>query len=73
MIKIYGKPNCPNCETAKNMLESKGIFYKYFDVSVNEEALSFVKSIGAKSVPVVFDEDELIGNFIQFKHYFSNL
>jgi len=69
MIKVFGKPSCPNCVTAKSLLQSKGVFYEYFDVSVNQDALEFVKSKGAKSVPVVFDEDEMIGGFNELKKY----
>lgn len=30
-IKIYSKSNCPNCTTAKRLLDDKGIGYSEFD------------------------------------------
>jgi glutaredoxin len=32
---IYGKKNCPYCEKAKELLDSKGIGYEYFDVMLD--------------------------------------
>ena len=31
-IVIYSKSNCPNCTTAKRLLDDKGIGYNEFDV-----------------------------------------
>lgn len=40
MITIYGKVNCPACNTAKSVLEAKGIEFEYkqmdTDFSVDE-------------------------------------
>lgn len=51
---VYGKPNCPSCAKAKNLLESKGKEYVYVDVSENQEAYSYLVSNGFRSVPQVF-------------------
>ena len=29
MFKVYGKTNCPSCVAAKQLLEKKGVDYKY--------------------------------------------
>lgn len=67
MYTVYGKPNCPNCLSAKAMLEQKGIDYKYVDVMLDDGALTMLKSIGAKSVPQVFLNEHHIGDFAALK------
>lgn len=52
---VYGKPNCPYCDRAKDLLESKGIEYKYIDVTQNPDALRFIKEeMGMRTVPQIF-------------------
>lgn len=51
---VYGKPNCPFCDKAKNLLESKGKEYVYVDVSENQDAYNYLVSNGFRSVPQVF-------------------
>lgn len=65
MFKIYGRktPVCSYCNAAEKHLTAKGIPYEYIDVAVDEEALAFIRSKGAKSVPQVYNGDTLIGGF----------
>jgi glutaredoxin len=41
-ITIYSKTNCPNCTTAKQLLESKGLVYKEIDIEVGDRLANFV-------------------------------
>lgn len=34
-ITIYGKSNCPSCDTAKQILTSKGVEYEYKQLDVD--------------------------------------
>lgn len=70
MFQVYGKPNCPDCLVAKGILESRNIFYEYYDVSTNQEALAFIKALGVRSVPVVFEEDKMIGGLSSLRDHF---
>lgn len=70
---IYGKPQCPNCDIAKNLLKSKGIVFEYKDISKSQEDLLFLKNLGAKSVPVVFIEGQLIGGLNELKDYVKEI
>lgn len=68
MYTIYGKPNCPNCEIAKNMLDSDKQSYQYVDVTQDSAALMYVKGLGAKSVPVVLKDDKHIGGLTELQN-----
>ena len=37
-IRIYSKTNCPNCSTAKRLLDDKGIGYNEFDAEAMTHA-----------------------------------
>lgn len=68
MYKVYGKPSCPNCDIAKNLLESKGEQFEYLDVTKDSAALMYVKGLGAKSVPVVLKDDKYIGGLQELQN-----
>ena len=52
-IKLYGKKNCPQCEQAKALLESKSLGYEYIDLGSNIEAMQEAKAKGWRSVPQI--------------------
>lgn len=59
MIKLYGKSvGCSNCTSAKARLEKYGIDYEFIDVTQNSEALSLIKSLGYRQVPVFENEGD---------------
>jgi glutaredoxin len=66
-FKVYGKPQCSFCVRAKMLLESKGIEYEYVDLLKDVEAMAYIKSSGAKTVPQIYDITEetptLVGGF----------
>lgn len=70
---IYGKPQCPNCDIAKNLLKSRNIGFDYKDISKSQEDFNFLKNLGAKSVPMVFIEGQLIGGLNELKNYMKEL
>ena len=53
-VKIYGKKNCPQCEQAKALLDSKSLGYEYIDLGSNIEAMREAKAKGWRSVPQIF-------------------
>jgi len=63
MFVIYGKKNCPFCEKAKDMLTRFDKEYAYIDVEEDQEAMDFIKSIGARSVPQIFYGKDLVGGY----------
>lgn len=59
MIKVYGKSvGCGNCTSAKARLDKYGIDYEFIDVTQNSEALSLIKSLGYRQVPVIENEGD---------------
>lgn len=68
MYTIYGKPNCANCEIAKNLLDNNKQSYQYIDVTQDSAALMYVKGLGAKSVPVVLKDDKYVGGLTELQN-----
>ena len=65
---VWSKYNCPYCEQAKQLLAQRGISYeerKIGDGYDKEELLAAVP--GARSVPQIFLDDELIGGFNELR------
>lgn len=69
MYTIYGKPNCPNCTKAKALMKEA---YNYVDVTQNVDAFNTLKMLGFKSVPVIYDDMELIGDYNALVRYLTN-
>ena len=60
MIKVYSKPQCPFCDRAKQLLESRGVEYTVIDVSANPEAREYLVAQGLRSVPQIYRGTTLI-------------
>ena len=62
-VKIYGKKNCPQCEQAKALLDSKSLGYEYIDLGSNIEAMREAKAKGWRSVPQIIIDDTHVGGY----------
>jgi thioredoxin reductase (NADPH) len=64
-VEIYTKEDCPYCEKAKDLFDSKGVEYEIYNVTDDEELFEEMveRSNGRKTAPEVFIDDELIGGF----------
>lgn len=78
VYEVYGKPNCPYCEKAKNLLDSKKLGYVYKDVTSDSQALGemtfkVTKNLGAppRTVPQIFKGDLYIGGFDKLQDSFK--
>ncbi len=64
-IVIYTKSGCPNCVTAKRLLDSKGIGYEEFDVQSPQHELAFALLItetpSARQLPQIFINNQRVG------------
>lgn len=68
MFTIYSKPQCPQCDQAKMLLELKGFEYETLTLGADftrEELLDKVPS--ARSFPVVFKGETLVGGLLDLK------
>jgi glutaredoxin len=60
MITVYSKPQCPFCDRAKQLLESRGVKYTVIDVSVTPGAKEYLVDQGLRSVPQIYRGTTLI-------------
>ena len=59
-LTVYTKDNCPFCDMAKALLETKGIEYTTVNVGVRTEARDYLVEQGLRSVPQIFNGTTLI-------------
>jgi glutaredoxin len=60
MITVYSKNECPFCDRAKQLLESRGVGYKEINVSEHPEAREYLLEQGLRSVPQIYRGTTLI-------------
>lgn len=61
-ITIYSKSGCPNCVTAKNLLQSLSIEYKEIDIETGDRLANFVANYPeARQMPQIFIGDQRVG------------
>ena len=71
-IQVYGKKNCPQCEQAKALLESKSLGYEYIDLGSNIEAMQEARAKGWRSVPQIFCNGEHVkGGLLELQEMLS--
>ena len=51
-IKVYGKPDCPNCDEMKNFLKEKGVEFTYVDLEDPELDQDEASTVMAESIIV---------------------
>jgi len=61
-ITMYTKANCPNCVTAKLILDAAGLKYADVDVEVGERLANLLKEFpDARQMPQIFINDQRVG------------
>ena len=61
-ITMYTKKNCPNCETAKLVLDSFGLKYADVDIEVGDRLGNLLKEFpDARQMPQIFIGDQRVG------------
>jgi glutaredoxin 3 len=61
-ITIYTKAHCPNCTTAKMVMDMAGIDYNEVDIEVGDRLGNFLKEFpDAKQMPQIFINDQRVG------------
>ena len=61
-ITMYTKANCPNCVTAKMVLDSFGLKYSDVDVEVGDRLANLLKEFpDARQMPQIFIGDQRVG------------
>jgi glutaredoxin len=65
MITVYSKNNCPFCDRAKALLESKGVEYTVVNIEEAPEARELLVDQGLRSVPQIFNDGVLLAGGYQ--------
>lgn len=61
-IVIYSKSNCPNCTTAKRLLDDKGIGYDMIDADFEPYMKDLLRRHPeARQMPQIFIEGQRVG------------
>jgi glutaredoxin len=60
MITVYSKNNCPFCDRAKALLESKDIPFTVIKMEDDSSAREFLMEQGLRSVPQIFKDGVLL-------------
>lgn len=62
-VEIYTKMFCGYCARAKSLLESKGVAFEEYDISLGgpKRAEMLERAPGAMTVPQIFIDDRLVG------------
>jgi glutaredoxin len=71
---VWSKDQCPFCDQAKNLLKMKNIEFEERNIQkewTKEQLLEAVP--GARTVPQIFLDGELVGGFTELKKRFTNV
>jgi len=62
-ITIYTKSNCPNCVSAKNLLDSKSLHYTAYDVETDMGYKKMLAQVDAqyRQMPQIFIDGQRVG------------
>ena len=60
---VYGKPSCPFCEKAVNLLNVRQVPYRYTDVSKDSSARQMLVDKQFKTVPQIYHNEYHIGGY----------
>lgn len=53
MIKIYGRPECSNCQKTKRILEARNCEYEWINVDEDPELLQWIRENGFTPLPMI--------------------
>ena len=73
MIEIYGKPQCPFCEKAKSLCETRGFKYTYKSLGTDYTREELMEQFpNARTVPQIVINGNKIGGYDQFTQYIDD-
>ena len=69
---VWSKDQCPYCVQAKNLLKMKGIEYEERNINNGWDKEDLLAAVpGARTVPQIFLDEQLIGGFNELRKHFS--
>ena len=70
MIEIFGKPQCPFCDQAKALCETRGLKYTYKSLGTDYTKEELLETFpGARTVPQIIVGGNKIGGFDNLAKY----
>jgi glutaredoxin 3 len=73
MFYIITKPNCPQCDRAKLMLDKKGKFYQAFSYDTHSMIAKLMLAAGMTTVPQIWEDKTLIGGADDLGRYLTSV
>jgi len=77
MFTVYSKPNCPNCNYSKKLLNDNNIKYEEIIIDVGQKKDDTSKYItvselklldpNIKAAPVIFKNSNFVGSYTELK------
>ncbi len=65
---VWSKDMCPYCEQAKMLLRSRGIEFEERNINRDYSREQLLEAVpGARTVPQIFLDGELVGGFTELK------
>lgn len=66
-VQVYTMEQCPYCEAAKKLLQTRGIEFEEIRLSEDDDAAwkALYRRTGLKTVPQIFAGEKLIGGFTE--------
>ena len=71
---VWSKDQCPYCVQAKALLESRGIEYEERNINNGWDKDDLLTAVpGARTVPQIFVDGQLIGGFTELKTFLEKV
>lgn len=66
---VWSKDQCPYCDQAKKLLESRGVEYEERRIGSGWTREQLLESVpGARTVPQIFIDGELVGGYTELRN-----
>lgn len=73
MIEIYGKPQCPFCDKAKSLCETRKFKYVYKQLGMDFDREQIMEMFPtARTFPQIVVNGQNVGGYDQFKQYLDD-
>ena len=70
---VWSKNNCPYCDQAKALLLARGIEFEERKIGNGFSKEDLLEAVpGARTVPQIFLDEELVGGFTELKQRLTN-
>ena len=71
-VEIYSRQQCPSCDRAKSLLQSKGIAFVEIDITDDEaRTIEMMRRSQQRTVPQIFIDGETIGGYDQLARIYA--